>query len=143
MRIAVAVAAALATSPAAAQPTAAVPEVPKELTDPAMAEKLARVMQALSKSFLELPVGEIGAAVDGREPTEADRKRTVRSEGRKDDPDFDRDFERRMANAKPMMEAAMKAMAAALPAMMDGMARAGKELEKARDNLPSPNYPKQ
>ena len=37
----------------------------------------------------------------------------------------------------------MKALAAALPAMMKGLSEAGRELEKATANLPSPNYPKQ
>lgn len=148
MRLAIALAAAaLAAHPAAAQqvqaPAPAAPQLPRELTDPAMADRLARVMQALSKSFLELPVGEIAAAAEGREPTAADRKRTVRSEGRAGDPDFDRKFEGQIAHSKPMMQAAMKAMAAALPAMMEGMGKARDELDKAVSNLPSPNYPKQ
>ena len=143
MRFAIAVAAALIATPAAAQQAPSVPPVPKELTDPAMADKLARMMQVLSRSFLDLPVGELEAAAEGREPTAADRARTVRSEGRKDDPNFDRNVQQQMANAKPMIESAMKAMAAALPAMMEGLSKAGDELEKATANVPSPNYPKQ
>ena len=148
MRLAIAIAAAaLIASPAAAQTAPAkappVAEMQKQLADPAMADRLARVMQALSKSFLELPVGEIEAAVAGREPTAADRKRTVRETERARDPDFERKFQGQMANAKPMMESAMKAMAAALPAMMEGMAKASSELEKGVANLPRPNYPTQ
>ena len=140
----------MVASPALAQTRPATPPaapeaivVPPELTDPAMADRLARMMQAMSKVFLELPVGEIEAAAEGRHATRADRRRTVRALGRADDPNFDRNFQREIANSKPMIEASMKALAAALPAMMRGLSEAGRELEKATANLPSPNYPKQ
>lgn len=141
---------ALVASPALAQakpaPATAAPEtitIPRELTDPAMADRLARMMQAMSKAFLEMPVGEIEAAAEGRPATRADRRRTVRQIGRAEDPNFERDLQRQIANSKPMIEASMKALAAALPAMMKGLSEAGRELEKATANLPSPNYPKQ
>ena len=139
---------ALVASPALAQPRNAPPAapetiaVPRELTDPAMAEKLARMMQAMSQAFLNLPVGEIEAAAEGRPVTRADRGRTIRQLGREDDPNFDRNFQRDIANSKPMIEASMKALAAALPAMIKGLSEAGRELDKATANLPSPNYPK-
>ena len=142
---------ALAASPALAQtspapaPSPLAPQtitVPPALTDPAMAEKLPRMMQAMSKAFLELPVGEIEAAAEGRPATRADRRRTLRQLGRAEDPNFERNLQRDIANAKPMIEASMKAMANALPAMMKGLSEAGRELEKATANLPSPNYPK-
>jgi hypothetical protein len=136
---------ALAQSKPAPAPAPAAPQtmtVPPALTDPATAEKLARMMQAMSKAFLELPVGEIEAAAEGRPATRADRRRTVRSVGRAEDPDFERNLQRDIANSKPMIEASMKAMAAALPAMMKGLSDAGRELDKATSNLPSPNYPK-
>jgi hypothetical protein len=143
--------AALVASPALAQttpapaPAPAAPQtitVPPALTDPATSEKLARMMQAMSKAFLELPVGEIEAAAQGRPATRADRRRTIRELGRADDPNFELNLQRDLANAKPMIEASMKAMAAALPAMMKGLSEAGRELDKATANLPSPNYPR-
>ena len=140
---------ALAASPALAQtkpaPATAAPgtiTVPPALTDPATTDRLARMMQAMSKAFLELPVGEIEAAAEGRPATRADRRRTVRSAGRAEDPNFERNFNRDIANSKPMIEASMKAMAAALPAMMKGLSEAGRELDKATANIPVPNYPK-
>ena len=139
---------ALMASPSLAQtatPPAKSPEaatIPPALTDPAMADKLARMMQAMSKAFLNLPVGEIEAAAEGRPATRADRRRTVRESGRADDPNFERDFQRDVANSKPMIEAGMKALAAAMPAMIKGMSEAGRELEKATANMPAPNYPK-
>ena len=127
--------------PAPAAPPAAI-AVPPELTDPAMAEKLSRMMQAMSQAFLNLPVGEIEAAAEGRPATAADRKRTVREAGRMDDPDFERNFHEHLAASRGTVQASMKALAAALPAMMKGMSEASRELEKATANLPSPNYPR-
>jgi hypothetical protein len=137
---------ALMASPALAQAKPAPPPetitVPPELTDPAMADKLGRMMQAMSKAFLNLPVGEIEAAAEGRPVTQADRRRTVRELGRKDDPNFERNLERDLAMSGATMQASMKALAAALPAMMKGLTDAAREIEKATANLPSPNYPK-
>ena len=48
---------------AAAQAPAASPQVPPQLTDPAVTQKLANSMQALSKAFLDLRVGEVQAAL--------------------------------------------------------------------------------
>lgn len=136
---------ALMASPVLAQARPAPPEtiaVPRELTDPAMAERLGRMMQAMSQAFLNLPVGEIEAAAEGRAPTAADKRRTVRDAGRMDDPNFDRNFQAHLADGRAGMQAGMAALAKALPAMMKGLSEAGRELEKATANLPNPNYPK-
>ena len=135
---------ALAQAPANPAPAKPAPQmqVPPQLTDPAMADRLARAMQALSKSFLNLPVGEVQAAIEGRAPTAAEKRMTVRDVGRRDNRNFDRDFAAQMANAKPMLEQSMKALAGALPAMMQGMQQAGEALERATANLPDPTYPK-
>ena len=134
----------LIASPAVAQtPAKQAPlQVPPELSDPEMAERLGKMSQALGKALLDLPVGELEAIAEGREPTAADRRRTVRDSGRAHDPDFDRDFQQQMAGAGPMIEQSMKAMAAALPAMMQGLEQARDALERATANMPSPTYPK-
>ena len=135
----------LGAAPVAAQaPTAAAPQmqVPPELTDPAMTQKLANSMQALSKAFLDLRVGEVQAALEGRQATPSERKMTVRDLGRRDDPNFEKDLQQQVANAKPMIDQSMKALAAALPAMMQGMQQAEKALERAAANMPDPTYPK-
>ena len=51
-----------------------------------MADRLDRALQALSKALLDLPVGEVEAAIEGREPTAAERKLTVRELERRNDP---------------------------------------------------------
>jgi hypothetical protein len=117
-------------------------QVPPQLTDPAMAEKLANTAQALSKAFLDLRIGEIQAAVEGRKPNAADRKLTVRDLGRRDDPNFERNLRQQMAQAKPMIQQSMKALADALPSVMQGLEQAQKSLERAAANMPDPTYPK-
>ncbi len=132
----------LAQAPAPAAPPEAI-TVPPELTDPATAEKLTRMMQAMSKAFLNLPVGELEAAAEGRPATRADRRRTIRDIGRLEDPNFERKFERSLADSRVGIQASMRAFAAALPAMSKAMSEVARELERATANLPSPNYPKQ
>ena len=136
-------------SPATAAPQAAQPAVPqvpvdmqRALNDPAMADRLANAMQALSKAFLNLPAGEVQAALEGRKPTAAERRQTVRQMGRRDDPNFERNLQQHLANSRPMIEASMKALSAALPAMLQGMQAAGQALERATANMPDPTYPK-
>jgi hypothetical protein len=130
--------ASLATTPAAAQTA---PAIPPELSDPAMADKLGNVMQSLSNAFLNLPVGEVQAALEGRPATPAEKRTTVRDIGRRDDPDFDRHFQQQIAGSRETMRAGMTAMKTALPAIMKGMSEARAEMEKALANMPSATYP--
>jgi len=117
-------------------------EIQRALNDPAMADRLTNVMQVLSKTFLELPVGQVQAALEGRAPTAAEKRLTVRDLGRREDPNFDRNLQRQIAQSGPMVQRSMKAMADALPAMMKGFEDAGEALERASTSLPDPTYPK-
>jgi len=107
-----------------------------------MAGRLADTMQAMSQAFLNLPVGEVQAALEGREPTPAEKKITVRDLGRRDDPNFDRNFHQQIAQARPMIEHSMKALNEALPAMKKALDEAEGALERATANMPDPTYPK-
>src|SRR3954469_4253489 len=100
--------AAQAPAPAAPPPAQ---DVQRVLSDPAMADRLANAMQALSKAFLDLPVGQVQAAVEGRAPTAAERKRTVRDVARRDHIDV----QKQIADARPMIQQSMKALSEALP----------------------------
>ena len=130
----------MATAPVAAaapqqQPQ---PQVPPQLSDPAMVDRLSGTMQAMSRAFLDLPVGEIEAAVEGRPPTPADRNRTLRSEN----PNLDREVQAQIAQARPMIRQSMKAISDALPAVMKSLHDARESIERAAANMPDPNYPK-
>ena len=130
--------AALLAPPAMAQPAPPEIQIPKELFDPAMTDRLTDVLQVLSKTMLDMPVGEVEAALEGRQPTAADRRKTVRSETRMGE----RELNQQIEAARPQMRAAMKAMSSALPAMMKGLSEAGRELEEATANMPQPGYPR-
>ena len=136
----------LLASPALAQPAAPPsPEtiqIPPELTDPAMADRLGAMMHSLSKAFLDMPIGEVQAAVEGRPANRADRRRTLRDLGRSQDPDFERNLQRQLADSRGAMRSGMQAMATALPAMSKALSEVAREMEKATANLPSPTYPK-
>lgn len=135
------------SAPAAAQPAApAAPdpsvEAAQRIADPATADKLARMMQSFGKAVLDLPVGELQAAVEGRAATAADKRLTVRDVGRRDDPDFDRKFAAQLAQARPMVQQSLKAIGAALPAITQSLRQASEAVERAAANMPDPNYPR-
>lgn len=121
-------------------------QIPTELTDPAMADTLADMLGSLTRAMLDVPVGELQAAVQGREPTAADKSRTVRDlAGR--NRDLEREVQGQVSRAVPRMQAGMRAMSASLPAMAKALERAAEAMEgridRATANLPQPGYPKQ
>ena len=125
-------------APALAQPA----PPPPQLLDPATADRLADGMQALSEALLDIRVGELQAAIEGREATAAEKKLTVRDLGRRDDRDFDRHLREQIAATKPVIAQSMKALNEALPGMMQGLEQARESLERATANMPDPNYPR-
>jgi hypothetical protein len=129
----------LATAPAYAAPREA-PQLPPELTDPAMADKLGHVAGALTKSLLDLPVGEIEAAIEGRPATPTDRARRVRDEV--NDPYLEQRVSAEAAQSGRKMQAATKALVASLPAIMGALDRVQDEVERAVANIPDPTYPR-
>lgn len=126
-------------SPALAQPA---PQLPPELTDPATAQRLADSMQVLSQALLNVRVGEVQAALEGRPATVAERNMTVRDMARRDDPEFDRHLQQKMAAVGPMMEQSMRVLNTALPEMMRSLEDAKRSLERAVANMPDPTYPR-
>jgi hypothetical protein len=129
----------LAAMPAMAQQAPADRQIPPELSDPAMADQLTRALVPLSKALLDLPLGEIEAAMAGRTPTDADRRKRVRDEI---GPDGERELAAHVARAGPQMRAMQKALVSSLPALMGALSGMEKELERATANLPDPTYPK-
>ena len=134
----------LAAAPAAAAPQYAPPgpgpEVERMLNDPAMADTLGRVAGVLTRSLMNLPVGEMEAAIEGRPVTPADRARTVRdSVG---DPDLERRVAAEAAQSGRTMQAAGKAMMSSLPAIMGALGQAQDAIERAVANMPDPTYPR-
>ena len=129
----------LAATPAVAAPREA-PQLPPELSDPAMADKLGKMMGALTRALMDMPIGELEAAAQGREPTAADRSKRVRDHI--GGPGAEREVEARVAASGRTMQAATKALVASLPSIMQSLEGVERELERATANLPDPTYPK-
>lgn len=125
--------------------TAAGPDVaqlPPELADPATADRLANSVQAFSKALLDMKIGGVQAALEGRKATPAEKNVTVRDLARRDDPDLDRHLQQKIAEARPLIEQSIRAMNEALPAIQGSLVEAQKSLERAIANMPDPNYPR-
>lgn len=136
---------ALIAAPAAAAPQPEDLQIPAELTDPAMAETLGKMLGSLTRAMMDMPVGEMQAAVEGREPTPADKARTVRDIAG-GGPGLERKVEAQVAEVLPRMQSALQAMSKSLPAMAKAVEKAAEEVEGSLDrataNLPQPGYPK-
>jgi hypothetical protein len=130
----------LTATPALAAQPAPAPVLPPVLTDPAMADQLGRVAGAVTRSLMDLPVGELEAAIEGRPATRADRARTVR------DSIGDRQIEQRIesqaAASGRTIQAASQALASSLPAILQAIDGAAADIERAVGNLPDPTYPR-
>jgi hypothetical protein len=132
----------ICASPAFAQDRPTEINLPRELTDPATAAKLARTMDGLTQALLDLKVGEVQAAVEGRKATPAERNLTVRDLGRRDDPNFDRNVRRQIAEAGPKIAQGMKALSDALPAITKALDDVSRAVDRAAANMPDPTYPR-
>ena len=127
-----------------AVPAVAAPEpdrqIPPELSDPAMADKLTKMLGPLTKALMDMPIGEMEAIMEGREATAADKNKRVRDEI--GGPEAERELQANVATMGPQMRAMQKALVASLPAIMSAFEGVEKELERATANLPDPTYPK-
>ena len=115
-------------------------QIPPELSDPAIADKLTKALVPLSRALMNMPIGELEAALNGREPTAADRTRRLSDEV---GPEGQREVEASIAAAGPQMRAMQKALVASLPALLSALGNVESELERATANLPDPTYPRQ
>ena len=127
-------------APALAQPLP--PQLPPEVTDPATAQRLADAAQGISDAVLDMRIGELKAAIEGRPASPRDRNVTIRDMARRHDPNFDRKLHQRMADIGPTMQRSMDAINQALPAMNQALAQAQQAIQRAVANLPDPTYPR-
>lgn len=145
MRILVAaIAISALAAPAAAEPSLdeAVAEAQRLLDDPRHAETLQSMIDALSGAMLDVKVGEIQAAAQGRAATPAEKNLTVRDVAGKGDPQFEAKLKQKMAQSAPALRQSMRALSASLPALAKSVEQLGKSMERLGANLPDPTYPK-
>ncbi len=82
------------------------------------------------------------AATEGREATPSEKKLTVRDLERRKDPNFDRNFNQRIAKVGPAVESGIKAVNDAMPSVVQALQQASDAIERAAANMPDPTYPK-
>ncbi|HJP67615.1 MAG TPA: hypothetical protein VJ846_01840 [Sphingomicrobium sp.] len=117
-------------------------QLPHELMDPQSAMKLAAKLQALSDAVMHIRVGEISAAIDGREASPRERNMTIGDFVRKKDPDFDRQVQEKVASIGPKIIRGMQTAQRTLPQVMRDVDDAQRSVERAVSNLPDPTYPR-
>jgi hypothetical protein len=130
-----------ASAPAFAQAAAPTVELPRELTSPQAAMGFAMKFQAISDALLNVRVGEIGAALEGREATPRERNTTVRDIVHRQDPNFEQHFRQKVATVGPEVVRSIQAVNRALPQVLGEAQRLQKSVERAVGNLPDPTYP--
>jgi len=130
----------LSASPALAQDAPF--QLPRELTDPSEQMRVAMKLQGIANALLAVRVGDLGAAVEGREATPAERNVTLGDVVRRKNPNFDRDMARQVATVGPQIQRSMQALGRALPRVMQDVEDAQRSIDRAVSNLPDPTYPR-
>jgi hypothetical protein len=130
----------ICAAPALAQQP--LPPLPPQLTDPTTVARVADTAQAVTDALLNMRVGDVRAAVEGRQPTPAERRMTVGDLARRDDPDFDRHLHQDIARGGARVQQSMRAVNQALPAVMQALVDAQRSIDRAIANLPDPTYPR-
>lgn len=113
-------------------------QLPAEIANGAAVDQIGNMVGAVTKALLDLPVGELEAAVENRPVTRQDRQRTVRSVTGTDE----REVNAGIAQSKDAVIAGGRAMARTLPVIREALNKAGEEIERATANLPQPGYPR-
>ena len=131
----------LTASPAFAQDAAPAIQLPRALTDPQSAMKLAAKLQALSNAVMRVRVGDLDAALNGREATPRERNLTVGDLVHRKDPNFERHMQEKVATVGPKVLRTMQTLQRTLPQVMRDVDDAQTSLDRAVANLPDPTYP--
>lgn len=124
----------LCSAPLSAQ---AAPVIP-----PAAADRAASTLDAITDAVLDLHIGKLKAAIDGRPATAADRHMTLRDLQARKDPDFDRKLHQQIAEVRPIVRQGIQAVDDAVPEVMDGLQQASEAIQRATANMPDPSYPR-
>jgi hypothetical protein len=129
----------LGSTSAFAQP---VPQLPPELADPATIHQLAGTLDQLSRALMNIRIGEVRAALEGRDATPRERNMTVGDYARRNDPDFDRNLHQQIASVEPQVQRGVRAVNHALPAVSQAIDDAERAVDRAIANMPDPTYPR-
>ncbi len=113
-------------------------QLPPEIVNGGAIDQIGNMVGAVTRALLDLPVGELEAAVENRPVTRQDRQRTVRSVTGTDE----REVASSIEQSKGAVVAGGRAMARTLPVIREALNKAGEEIERATANVPQPGYPR-
>lgn len=111
-------------NPAAAKERAPESELVEKLGDPEFQDELSETMSGFMGAIMALPIGELVYSLEKAVPdpmrgdrdfSDIDRDATVGDLARRDDPDFDRNFENKMRQGTAMMGFMASEFGALLP----------------------------
>jgi hypothetical protein len=131
----------MCATPALAQNAPPAFQLPRELTDPQSAMKLAAKLQGISNALMNVRVGELGAALEGRQATPRERNVTVGDLVHQKDPNFERHMQQKVATVGPKVLQTMQTLNRTLPQVMHDVDDVQRSVERAVANLPEPTYP--
>ena len=131
----------MCATPAMAQDAPPAFQLPRELTDPQSAMKLAAKLQGISNALMNVRVGELGAALEGRQATARERNVTVRDLVHRQDPNFEQHMQQKVATVGPKVLQTMQTLNRTLPQVMHDVDDVQRSVERAVANLPDPTYP--
>jgi hypothetical protein len=131
----------MCATPALAQDASPAFQLPRELTDPQSAMKLAAKLQGISNALMNVRVGELGAALEGRQATPRERNVTVGDLVHQKDPNFERHMQQKVATVGPKVLQTMQTLNKTLPQVMHDVDDVQRSVERAVANLPDPTYP--
>ena len=109
---------------------------------PAAADRAANTLDAITDAVLDLRIGKLKAAIDGRPPSAAERHMTLRDIEARKNPAFERKLHQQIAEARPMIRDGIERVNDAVPEVIDGLEQVSRAVERATANLPDPTYPK-
>jgi hypothetical protein len=132
-------AASMLSTPALAERSGRSDPLPPQVTDPRAIDRVGDMVGALSHALMNVPIGEVAAAAEGRPARPEDRNSTVRDVV---GPGADRKIDDRIGHGKAAAEAGMQAVAAAMPAIERAMEDMRDVVQRATANLPRPDYPR-
>lgn len=109
---------------------------------PSAVDRATSTVGAITDAILDLRIGKLKAAIDGRQPTMAERQMTIRDLEARKDPNFEGKLRQQIAEARPALREGIARVNDAVPEVMDDLQRAGEALQRATANLPDPSYPR-
>lgn len=113
--------------------------VPPEIMDRRLPDQLGRRAGAVMQALMDLPVGELQAAIEGRPVTPRDRHHTI---GAEVGPGAARHAEQAVTSKAQAVQSTARAIQSAIPALQQAIGQILAAVDAGAANLPSSAYPR-